>query len=313
MSSPLRVLCFERSEDLAEYARTGGLEAEHLRGYYAGLFQKRVVICRETSERVPNTLLGTLAHELTHHLFRTSVRHAPPPWLDEGVPEAVAERCAERLSAPGADLRALRAARARGHLLVGRELFALTRLELSRWVARWQDPSDCAFVTAFYRHSRRFVEFLHERDADALCRFVQHLPRQAETPAWFEACFGLSPDAAAGQCLAGIEAMEIPPLAAPPEALRDRIERELVRHVAHPYEQSGTRLLAIHLLAGTGYVWHARALVEALSDRDPLVRAHARFALEDVAGELCGDGPDEWTAWLDSLPDGVVAPPNEEL
>jgi len=311
MSTPLRVLCFERAEDLAEYARAGGLEAAHLRGYYAGLFHKRIVVCRETSERVPNTLLGTLAHEVTHHLFRTATSHAPPPWLDEGIPEAVAARCSQRLAGPGADLRALRAARARGHLLPGRELFSLTRLRLSRYTAHWQDASDCAFVTAFYRQSGSVVTFLHRLDAAAFREFVQRLPRHGEA-AWFESCFGQSPDEAVDRWLAELEETPLPAFEAPPAELRERMEQRLVRHIAHPYSPVGARLLAVHLLGATGYPWHARVLVDALADHEPLLHEHARMALEDLAGESRGRAPSDWLTWLESLPSEVVAPQTKE-
>jgi len=307
MAVPLRVLCFERSEDLAAYARIGGHEAEHLRGYYAGLFCKRVVLCRETSERVPNTLASTLAHELTHHLFRTAVYPVPPPWLDEGIPEAVAARCGRRLTAPGASLRALKAARTRGHLLEGRSLFALSRVELSRSVAHWHDATDCAFVTAFYRQSGSVVRFLHKLNAGAFRRFVQGLPHRGRMD-WFAACFGLSADDAVFQWQAEVNEEVPPPFEAPPAGLAERMQRELARYVSHAYEPIGARLLALHLLGSTGYPWHARVLVDALTDHEPVMHEHARMALEDLAGECLGDGPEAWRAWLAELPESVVAP-----
>ena len=290
----LRVFCFEREAGFSAYL--GGLHPGT--GRWAGCcLGPRIVVCREVAEFLPSQLGAIVAHEAAHHFTNPLLPRAEPVWLSEGLASVVAERVRKKSFAPGAELRCFRAALARGTLLSGSDLAAVTRAKLAQRMRDWSSLADAAFARLVYDQGTALVRFLLETRAEPFRKFLAHISRSKSPAEFFRECFGLTIDEAVGLWIDGLKAAVVPPHQAPPDELKARIEKELVATVSDRSRPADARRIAIRGMSAGGWAWGTSALVEALDDPDPSLRAEAQRALENISGELRGSAPQSWMEW----------------
>lgn len=303
----LRLLCFEREAAFAAYTRGVYWRAGRWAGYCGGLLRRKIVLCRELSEWLPSTLEHIAAHEVTHALTRLLLRRLPPPWLSEGLATLVASWVSPLRHEPAAGLRAWRAAEARGELLDGDRLVAVSYQELAAQVLNWDDPEAAAAVATVYTQGAALVAFLFERDRAAFARFLAAIAGRRHPERRLQAHFGMSPEEATAACIEKTLAEPVPAYEAPPDDIAERIEAELVPLLIDREAEAPDRRLAIRSMSRTGYPWRADALIAVLDDPDESLRIEARRALENMAGKLLCPDPAAWRDWLYGLPDSAVA------
>jgi hypothetical protein len=135
----------------------------------------------------------------------------------------------------------------------------------------------------------------HPRELQALVR-EPRVPPIVDWP--FSRVFGFSADEAMQAALARLTEGDLPPHREPPDALKRQIDATLVQQLAAGAPPE-VRRRAARVLGSLGYLWRAEALVELLASPDEDLHNAARTALEDVAGELVGEDPAAWQAWLE--------------
>lgn len=308
----LRVLVFQRETDFLSYVRGFFHSAGSLAGCYLGLFQPRIVICRETSESGRLGLLSVATHEMTHHLQRQCLGGMRPPWLEEGIAVLIQERAQPALHPPGAVLRYLRAEATRGTLLGGSDLLEITYLDLHAHVEKSQDETK-EFLTTLriYSQSAVLCRFLRDADRDRFRDFLlagRKIRTARRCARAFEQLLQTGPDEAMQTALAKLREQPLPPFSAPPDDVRAHIEGDLVSRARGGATSPRLRIRAIRTLGLLGYPWRADVLIQLLSDPDEIIRAEAAIALANLSGESRGADAGLWREWLDSLDSDVVAP-----
>ena len=300
-----RVLAFESESAFLDYFPGGIASAP---GYYHGLLRGKVVICLGRCRCLAWPLAFVAAHEHSHHLMRLALGRRAWPWIDEGVAHLVASAVAAPPSAPGVELRHVRATAARGELLPGKEVVSVDRVSLHRRMVRWHDAENEAYLASFYVEAYSLAAHLRAEFAEGLKGLLAGFGPRRRAGGLFEERFGCGPDEMMSGLLAQLASAELPPLQAPPEEMARHIETALVPVIADENAPADGRILAAKGMAGLGYPWRADVLIEAMEAPGKGLRRVAGRGLENLAGEIRGDDTAAWREWYDSLPGEVRSP-----
>jgi len=310
---PLRIICIHPEDSFRTYLQ--GIESAPVRlgGWYTKGLCKKAVLCGEAANRLPSDFRAVLAHEVAHHLLRSSLKGSAPAWLDEGVATIIQWRVGATWRAPGVRIRFLRTQYLRGRLLTGRSLLSVWRTRLWREARRCHGIEAMAPVYAFYAQSAAFCLYLMDRDGD---RFWQVLDAASRRRYWsgygdlLQRFFDESPDELMVRFLVRVRDQELPAFSVPPDLVKQRIESELIPPILNQDAKTDDRRVAIRSMGFLGYPWRAEALISILDEPNESLCKEAAFALEAIAGEIRDEKSSAWREWFVSLDDEVKAQPD---
>jgi hypothetical protein len=254
-----------------------------------------IVMSTQGCQQALPSLGRLLAQQVAQALAVRRLGYAAMPWLVQGLSWEAMDAAGPTSAEPSARQRSARAAVARGEWLPGSRAVAMGYNEIQR--AHRGQLADVARAQSLPLQFWALVHMLtqeHLREFQAFIRELQ-IPSAAGSP--FERAFGFSADEAMESALARLTAGDLPPHREPPDALKWKIDAVFVPKLAAS-EAPEVRRGAAQALGALGYLWRAEALIELLGSPDEGLRIAARTALEDIAGELVGDDPAAWRAWL---------------
>jgi hypothetical protein len=297
---PVLVLCFERPEQKDAYFG-GHMPLPGV--YWASWGRRDIVICKQEAldmMRDPAELFRVL---LAYYFFDARNGFIAPAWLLSCLGSLVGS------SDPDADLRA-----AHRHLRVCRWSDEEQRL------GPWALPQREHLHATLHRHEWTNAEVLAKHSSqttslaaylagdaaggrrESFAQLLRGLKRRDRPEEAFRRHFGHGCEEIVRQWRAWVAEQDCEGHdAPPPRHMQHLLERllPLVRDPQAPLEQ---RLRAIRNMRSGGYLLGADALIEALSENDHSLRAHAVWALESISGRSFGDDVDRWRQWWDDLP-----------
>ena len=302
---PLRLLCFDQETSFNSYNNRAFPNMGRIRGYYYGLFRKKIVMSRESANRLPDDFQGIVAHEVTHHLLRARSRRILPLWLEEGIAESIHHQLGTELCAPGTQLRYLRAALNRGSIIPAEELLSITYRQLHDYLKIWQDLNSYSKARMVYAQSTAFFTFLCDRYDESFRQFMTVACHRRDSLGGLGDYLGASPTELMQAWIDEMQSCALPPLVSPPDWLKTRIDSDIVLPILDPFSSSDDRRLAIRMMGALGYPWQADALISMLTAQDQGIRQEAQIALENIAGTTLNQGPRQWNQWYESLPAAI--------
>lgn len=294
------VICFGSSGAFDAFVPESIRPGYRVGGWYGGWFRRRMVLWVESDASLLQDFRAEFVLNLATHWLRKNVGRLPA-WITTGVCHFVSAESMRIERADGTGLRRFRAQQQRDCLFSGAELAAVTARDLSQRLKTWMVAEDIAFVDHFNFQCRQLIAYLAQYYPSELQRLFSAHANES-----FEDSVGMSLDDAVEGWVRSTCAQELPPHAAPPPALKAKIEAELVAPLLDERTPKPTRLQHIRRFGALGYVWKAQGLVELLSNEDAWLRLWSVYALENLAGEVRGETPQRWREWWDGLPQKVT-------
>lgn len=297
---PWRLLCFASERAFRDYAFGNRRDVPRLAGYYSGFRCDRVTVCEDVASVLTDDLAGILAHEMSHHLLRSSMKKTQKPWLEEGLASIIGRDQDVELTAEGSRLRHWHAEAARSAVIDSRVLVTMTYHQLHERMGQWHDPSENAFSRRFYRQSEEFCRFLLNADRAGFQRLLQEgLPRKFDRlDQQFQQTFARSIDELMTDCMDAILAAPLPPFSSPPDSLKELMQTRLIDPLNSESTPKEDLQLYIRWIGSLGYPWGGRALYPLLDHSDPDVQHDVRLALENIVGEVRPENADGWVEWF---------------
>jgi hypothetical protein len=291
----LRLLAFEGMPGYERYIASW-MPSEAVKTPYTVFGRRRYTLAISIGGMAQevNTPERSISYLISWILTAGRLDQAARPWLFAGLGAEVMAATSPLVTEPSALRRWARAVVARG----GREPFS--RLAAAKWTEMYTAKDEPAAVQAdiLRFQSWALVQMLVEEHLGEFHAFLRALRAMTETEVPFARTFGCTGDEALGRSLERLANGDSPPHREPPDALKWKIDTIVIPKLSAD-QPSGARCDAVRTIGALGYLHRAETLIDLLADADEPVRRAARTALEDVAGELHGDAPSAWRAWLE--------------